>query len=106
MPTLEERMAEVERRLDQIALDQHTINADVAKMPEGFMLAIRVMTRGVNSRIAQLDRKVDIGFAAVDAKFAAVDKRFEAIDNKLDTLSSDVSAILAILGGKHGPPRA
>ena len=75
------------------------INANVAKLPPAFMLALRVMNRDTNSRIDALDRKVD-------AKFANHEKRFEAIEDKLDSLSADVSAILAIVAGKHGPPKA
>lgn len=110
MPTIDERVTTIEQRLDQLAVDQHEINGDVAKVSGALLPAMRVLTRGVNAQIASMERKFDEKFAQMDRRFARVDERFAQIeerfavvDDKLDALSADVSAILKILGSQRRP---
>ena len=103
MPSIDERVTTIEQRLDQMAVDQHEINGDVAKVSSALLLAMRVMTRGVNAQIASMERKFDEKFARVDDRLGRIDERFAVVDDKLDAMSADASAILQILGSQRRP---
>ena len=65
MPTIDDRVALLERQVSEI-------------------LPLR-------DAVTHLEHRMDAGFQAVDRRFEAVDRRFDAIDRRFDAIDNKVS---------------
>lgn len=97
MPTLDERVAYLEGRVEE-----HARNVDGVREALG-SLEGRMDRRfeGVDVRIASLEDKMDRRFEAVDARFAsledAMNRRFEAVDRRFDSLDTKFAWLIGIV---------
>lgn len=51
-------------------------------------------TDSIRGHVAELDHKMELGFARMEARFGRVDARFEHLDGKLDQLRADMVAVI------------
>jgi|SRR5262245_10215529 len=103
MPTLEERVGELERRVSEwegqlgflIPLTRQLHREILTTREE-----MRERFEAVEARFDSVDARfntIDARFNAVDARFAAVDARFDAVDARFDGLPGDIAKALAPL---------
>jgi len=110
MPTVEERLAYLEGKVEEHGRNtggmRDALASLEARMDHRFL--------AVDARFVALEDKMDRRFDAVDARFAAVDARFAALETKLDgrfdavdlklgwltgILVTGMAAMLAVAGG-------
>jgi chromosome segregation ATPase len=54
---------------------------------------MRVGFANIDTRFANVDRKIEVGFANVDTQFANVDTQFANVDTKLTEIKGDIGKI-------------
>jgi outer membrane murein-binding lipoprotein Lpp len=80
MPDIENRVTDLEAKVQALAENQEANMADAAKMPESLALNFRLLSRNL------------------EAKFTAQDRKIEVLDRKVDRLSTDVAHLKTDVG--------
>jgi phage shock protein A len=112
MPDIENRLTDLEHKVQALTDNQDAIMADAAKVPESLGLNFRILNRNIDAKFAAQDRKIDHVQADLKADIAELKTDVSALktdvsDLKTDVsdLKTDVAAILRILG-EHFKPKA
>lgn len=99
----DDRLTDLEARMDQLQAEQILFASDVAKLPEAIGLNFRIFRRDLEHKIGALDRKLEDKVGKLEEKFGGLEKKVDRLEEKSDAMGADISAILDILGRHFGP---
>jgi hypothetical protein len=107
MPTLEERVAALEAKLDSHAMNASDLRGTLA----GLLDQMNGRFEQVNHRFVELQDQMNRRFEQVDYRFAELqgqmNQRFDAVDQKIDRhftwlVGIQVAALIAVVGALAG----
>jgi outer membrane murein-binding lipoprotein Lpp len=106
IPDIENRLTDLEAKVQALAENQEAIMADAAKLPESLALNFRLLSRNLEAKFTAQDREIEALDRKVDGLAADVNHLKTDVDHlKTDVgdLKTDVAAILKILGEQFKP---
>jgi outer membrane murein-binding lipoprotein Lpp len=106
MPDIENRLTDLEAKVQALAENQEAMMADAAKLRESLALNFRLLSRNLEAKFTAQDRKIEALDRKVDRLATDVDHlKTDVGDLKTDvgSLKTDVAAILKILGEQFKP---
>ena len=103
MPTLDERVAFLEGRVDEHSRGVGDMRALVVQLDgkvdrridglDGRFEAIDRRFEAIDARFEAIDRRFDRRFETIDRRFEAVDRRFEDVDRRFTALEGQIGAL-------------
>ena len=109
MPDFDDRLTDLEQKVQALTENQEAIVVDVARLPESLVLNFRILARNLDAKFAAQDRRIDAKFAEqdrkIDARFAIQDRKIDALAADVGDIKTDLTAVLRILG-EHFKPKS
>ena len=96
MPTLEERVETLERRVSEWE-GQLGFLIPLTRQRHREILTVREGVQRIDGKLDRLENKVDQGFALISQKFVDVDGRFEKLDACFEKIEGALEALPRVL---------
>jgi hypothetical protein len=96
MPTLEERVETLERRVSEWE-GQLGFLIPLTRQLHREILTVREGVQRIDSKLDRLENKVDQGFAKVDQGFALIPQRFVDVDRRFEKIEGALEALPRVL---------